>query len=130
MAEGQDHVGADTAARGVPAHEAADVDGRRVWQTAAILVATIVGAAFAAVGGVAFFRYQIGRPLAPFDSTPTAMPSPPLQREPSRDLAALRAEKRAILGEYAWIDRDKGIARIPIDRAISLLIARAPAAPR
>ncbi len=130
MAEAQGHVGIDVAARGLPAHEAADVDGRRVWQTAAILVATIVAAAFAAYGGIAFFHHQIGRPLAPIDRPPSAMPSPPLQSDPPRDLAALRAEKRAILGEYAWIDRDKGIVRIPIDRAMSLLIARTPAAAR
>jgi len=123
----------DVAARGLPAHEAADVDGRRVWQTAAILVATIVAAAFAAFaafGAIAFFRHQVGRPLAPIDAPPAAIASPTLQREPSRDLAALRTEKRAMLGEYAWIDSDKGIVRIPIDRAMSVLIERTPAAPR
>ena len=130
MAEAQGQVGLDVAARGLPAHEAADVDGRRVWQTAGILAATIVASALAAFGAIAFFHHEIGRPLAPIDAPPAAMPSPPLQREPSRDLAALRAEKRAILDEYAWIDRDKGIVRIPIDRAMSLLIARTAEAPR
>jgi hypothetical protein len=128
--EAQGRIGIDVAARGLPAHEAADVDGRRVWQTAAILVATIVAAAFAALGAIAFFRHQVGRPLAPVDAPPAAIASPTLQREPSRDLAALRIEKRAMLGEYAWIDRDKGIVRIPIDRAMSVLIERTPAAPR
>ena len=127
MAEAQGHTGTDVAARGIPAHESADVDGNRVWQTAAILAATIVAAAVAAYGGMAFFRHQSGRPIAPIDAPPIAMPSPPLQSEPSRDLAALRAEKRAILGEYAWFDRDHGVVRIPIERAMSLLIARSAA---
>ena len=130
MGKAQGRTGIDVAARGLPAHEAADVDGRRVWRTAAILVAMIVAAAFAAFGGITFFRHQIGRHLAPIDAAPAAIPSPPLQREPSRDLAALRTEKRAMLGEYAWIDRDKGIVRIPIDRAMSVLIARTPGMPR
>jgi hypothetical protein len=130
VAEAQGQVGTDVAARGIPAHEAADVDSHRVWQTAAILAATIVAAAVAAYGGMAFLRHQTGRPLAPIDAPPIAMPSPPLQSDPSRDLAALRAEKRAILGEYAWIDRDHGIVRIPIERAMSLLIARTPGRPQ
>ena len=130
MAEAQGHVGTDVVARGIPAHESADVDSHRVWQTAAILAATIVAAALAAYGGMALLRHQTGRPLAAIDAPPTAMPSPPLQNEPSRDLAAFRAGKRAILGEYAWIDRDHGVVRIPIERAMSLLIARTPAPPR
>jgi hypothetical protein len=36
-------------------------------------------------------------------------------------LAALRAEEDEILGSYGWIDRERGIVRVPIDRAITLL---------
>jgi hypothetical protein len=43
-------------------------------------------------------------------------------------LRALRAEKHALLDEYRWIDRDKGIVRIPIERAMARLIARTPPA--
>jgi hypothetical protein len=106
------------------AHETADVDARRVWQTAAILVATIVAAGFVAAGLLALFHSTTGRPLTPINPAPTAMPTPPLQSAPAIDLATLRAQKRAMLNEYRWIDRDKGIVRIPIDRAMSLLIAR------
>jgi hypothetical protein len=38
-------------------------------------------------------------------------------------LGALRAEKHALLSQYAWIDRAHGVVRIPIERAMSLLIA-------
>ena len=112
------------------AHETADVDGRRIWQTAAILVATIVAAGFLASGVLSLFRHTIGRPLSPIDAPPTAMPVPRLQSAPSIDLATLRAQKRALLNEYRWVDRDKGIVRIPIERAMSLLIARSPAKPQ
>jgi hypothetical protein len=37
-------------------------------------------------------------------------------------LAELQAQDRKALSEYGWIDRPKGIVRIPIDRAISLLV--------
>jgi len=116
--------------RRAPTHETADVDGTRVWQTAATLAATIVAAGFVAAGLLATFRHETGRPLPPIDPRPTAMPSPPLQSAPTLDLAALRAQKHAILNEYRWIDRDKGIVRIPIERAMSLLVARSAVKPR
>ena len=52
------------------------------------------------------------------------IPEPRLQTTPERDLAALRAEERQWLESYAWMDRDAGIARIPIARAIELLLQR------
>lgn len=114
----------DAASPHEPTHETADIDGRRVWATAAVLAATIVLAGFMAAGAVALIGTMVGRPLAPINPPPTAMPSPPLLSAPSRDLQALRAEKRALLSHYAWIDRTHGIVRIPIERAMSLLIAR------
>ena len=112
------------------AHETADVDGRRIWQTAAALAAGIVAAGFIASGLLAFFHHETGRPLSPINPPPTAMPSPPLQSAPALDLAALREQKRAMLNEYRWLDRDKGIVRIPIERAMSLLIARSATRPK
>lgn len=116
--------GASMAASKGPAHETADIDGRRVWQIAAVLAATLVAAAFIASALLALFHHETGRPLTPINPPPTAMPSPPLQSAPTLDLAALRMHKHALLNEYAWIDRDKGVVRIPIERAMSLLIAR------
>lgn len=97
---------------------------------AAMLVAMIVAAGLVAYGLLALFHDETGRPLAPIDRPPTAMPSPALSSAPAQDLAALRARKHAMLHEYAWIDRDRGIVRIPIERATSLLIARSPRGPK
>ena len=35
----------------------------------------------------------------------------------------LREEQRAALAKGGWIDRDHGVAKIPIDRAMDLLVA-------
>lgn len=43
-----------------------------------------------------------------------------LQADPRADITALRAQKQRLLSEYAWIDRERGIARIPIERAMAL----------
>lgn len=39
----------------------------------------------------------------------------------SGNTASVLAEQRAKLNQYGWIDREKGIAAIPIDRAMSLV---------
>lgn len=56
--------------------------------------------------------------------------SPRLQQDPAFDMAAFRAQERARLGSYGWVDREKGIARIPIDRAMEIFVARSSQQPR
>ena len=51
-------------------------------------------------------------------------PAPRLQTNPVADLRDLRARDQALLSGYAWVDRDAGVVRIPIDRAIDVLAAR------
>jgi hypothetical protein len=48
-------------------------------------------------------------------------PAPRLQVTPERDLAALRAQEEAILGSYAWIEKDRGVVRIPIEEAMRIV---------
>jgi hypothetical protein len=50
---------------------------------------------------------------------------PALNPHQADELAELRARDREILSNYAWIDRQSGIARIPIDRAMQILAQRA-----
>lgn len=50
-------------------------------------------------------------------------PEPRLQAAPVLDMEALRARETSVLTSYGWIDRQAGVARIPIDRAIDLLVA-------
>ena len=37
-------------------------------------------------------------------------------------MADLRAEEDAILETYGWVDQAAGVARIPIERAIALMV--------
>jgi len=50
-------------------------------------------------------------------------PAPRLQADPAVDLAAERAQQRQRLESYRWLDRDAGIAQIPVERAMALLVA-------
>jgi hypothetical protein len=51
-------------------------------------------------------------------------PRPRLQAAPIDDLRQLREAEEEILTTYAWMDADKGLVRIPIERAMDLLAAR------
>ncbi|MGE5345833.1 MAG: hypothetical protein ACM3JH_07755 [Acidithiobacillales bacterium] len=65
-------------------------------------------------------------------------PAPRLEISPPKDLAALRDREDAVMKTYAWVDRAKGIAEVPVDRAIEIAIEKglpvrygpAPAAPQ
>lgn len=42
------------------------------------------------------------------------------------DMEAMRTREDAILETYGWVNRDEGIVRIPVDKAIDLLVGEAP----
>ena len=68
-------------------------------------------------------------PEPPARTVPAA--GPVLQISPARDMAALRAKEDLLLRGTAWIDRDQGLARIPVETAMELLVKRAaPPSPR
>jgi hypothetical protein len=54
-------------------------------------------------------------------ATPLA---PPLQPNAVQDLQQMRAREDEILGSYGWVDQQNGVTRIPIDRAMDLLLQR------
>ena len=48
-------------------------------------------------------------------------PTPRLQDRPDLDLQAERAEEDRLLTTYAWVDKGRGIVRIPVDEALKLV---------
>ena len=51
-------------------------------------------------------------------------PAPNLQKQPFKDVYELRLGEAAKLTSYAWVDKEGGIARIPIDRAMEVMLER------
>jgi hypothetical protein len=49
---------------------------------------------------------------------------PRLEPNPLAPRLAARAREDAVLSSYGWVDRGTGTARIPIDRAMDLLVER------
>src|SRR3954471_9593277 len=71
---------------------------------------------------------------APFGGANAAMnmriPGPNLEAAPQYDSARSETESQRLLTGYEWIDRDKGIARIPIESAMRILAGEPPAGER
>ena len=110
-------------------HEIFDLDVSYVrWFSVAIvvLVAVTAAIAFAMLGG---FRLQAAATRqAPAAQGPDRPPFVSLQSEPQNELQAYRHEKVQALEGYRWIDREGGVVQIPIERAMELMSAPAPAA--
>jgi hypothetical protein len=47
-----------------------------------------------------------------------------LQPDPVRDMSEMRAAQLGKLNSYGWIDRDKGIVHVPIEKAMAMAIER------
>lgn len=52
---------------------------------------------------------------------PVIPPEPRIEVYGPRQLGNLRAHEDHVLNTYAWVDKDAGVVRIPVDRAIDLL---------
>ena len=51
-------------------------------------------------------------------------PEPRLQDTPQQDMSALRAKQESLLKEYGWVNKEAGIARIPIEEAMRMVVER------
>lgn len=115
---------------GEVAYEKTDVDARSILRVAFVLGVVTVGAAGAAFG---LFRLLGARAQRNDPPTPPLTrsaegrmaPEPRLQTAPAADLAAVRDEEQRLLAGYGWADEAAGVARIPIEEAMSLYVSQA-----
>jgi hypothetical protein len=90
-------------------------------------ITLVMALAFALSLGV--FRFFSGHPAEtpynPMASQAPAFPPPPrIEVAPAIEYQQLRAHEDQVLSTYGWMDRKAGVTRIPIDRAIDLLLQR------
>ena len=107
--------------------EANDFDPKYVAFFAVGLTAAIAGA-FVLVAwmfGILADQGKSGTALPPLVETDqSGPPEPRLQTNPEADNRAFIDSEREALQQYGWVDRERGIARIPIDRSIELMLQR------
>jgi hypothetical protein len=96
-----------------------------LWLTVAMLIS--VGIVY---GTFWLFEGQARSANAAAEKYPLAVgqhrepPAPNLQKQPFKDIYELHLGEAAKLGSYGWVDKEGGIARIPIDRAMEVMLER------
>ena len=103
-------------------HENTDVD---VWAVGRFGIALAVLSVLSMAGLYGLYRYFEAREGGPAAVTlPPRPPLPRLEETPVLDLARQRAAEEKALNSYGWLNQEKGVAHIPIGRAIELLAQR------
>jgi len=109
-------------------HERRDVSVKAIVK---FLVWLLVSAAVVQVAMWGLFKLFEAReePSAPLSSLVAASlkrtpPAPRLETQPLVLKAKLRAQEEARLNAYSWADRPGGVVRIPIERAMDLIVER------
>jgi hypothetical protein len=97
-------------------HEPSTVHVRAIAIFGGVLVFVV------AVVGVIAWVSLTTRSVHPKEAPPVA--GTRLQDDEAADMRELRREVEAALEGYGWVDRDGGVVRIPIERAMRLYVER------
>jgi len=114
---------------GSTSHETSDVNIRAIFGFAAGLLLTGVFIYFFVWLLFLFFASREAARVAPqFPLAATEQnrlpPEPRLQTNPRQDLLDFRKQEDEILTTYGWVDKNAGIARIPIDEAMKRVVEK------
>jgi hypothetical protein len=106
-----------------------ELDFKSIFRFGVILTAvTLVVLALMWGMGIVFKEAEESKDRPPSPMAEALMdpipPGPRLQSAPPRDMDELRAQDKDTLATYGWVDQAGGVARIPIDRAMSLVLEK------
>ena len=109
-------------------HETDTGDVRAIGVTGLVLA---IGIAIILVLVWGIFQYLAHHPTVVSPSNPLAEtdrpqfpPTPRIEEHPAIELYDLHTQEDHILSTYGWIDKNAGIVRVPIDRAMELQLER------
>lgn len=105
-------------------HEGTGVNVKVIVALAAFIVVSAVVIHLALLLQMKHYERQADTtqgPLPPIANPEERFPAPRLQVAPDQDLRRLRESEDTLLEHYAWVDRSKGLIRVPIHRAMELL---------
>ncbi len=110
-----------------PMHEESDVN---VWAVGKFAIGLIFLCAISLTLLFGFFKYMQSETGGKAMGEVKLPPSPRLEEAPSVDLKSMRTAEDEILSGYGWVDQQKGLVRIPIARAMDVVVQRGlPARP-
>jgi hypothetical protein len=117
---------------GEEGYERADVNVRRLYEFGASLAILIIVVMWAMVHTYNFFakHESLGPPASPFENQRELPPQPRLQPHPATDLKRYCEMEQQQLSTYGWMDQQTGVVRVPVDRAIDMVLQKGlPARP-
>ena len=108
-------------------YETTDADVLPLFKFLAFLAVFIGFSVFAVVILFKFLNYYqplFDDPVSPLAATRNIDPDVPrLQVDPPQQKVNLRAYETQLLKTYGWINKEAGVARIPVERAMALMVA-------
>jgi hypothetical protein len=119
-------VNAPAAAPAAPGYETRDANTSGVLLFIALLATTVVLVMLFAWGLFRQYSVSINNkpPDSPFTGVREVPSAPRLQVTPREDLQRILADQQSKLETYGWEDRQAGTVRIPIERAMDLLVQK------
>ena len=111
---------------GEEGYEHADANVRSLYQFGAVLGILIIAVMWAMVHTYNFFakHESLGPPASPFENQRELPPQPRLQPHPATDLKRYCEIEQQQLTTYGWVDQNNGLVRIPVDRAMDIVLAK------
>jgi hypothetical protein len=123
MSEAKEH-----SANGRPGHETRDVSVGNLAAFGLILLGLIILGSLVSwvVRNYLYARQSLGPVATPFENVRQEPPAnrPELQTRPAEELVQSSERQRQALASYGWVDEKAGVARIPIGRAMEILVQR------
>ncbi len=111
-------------------HEHTDIEPSIAWKFAIWLAVGVLISAAMVYGTFHVFDLREAASSRAMQQFPLAEgqvrepPQPRLQTQPFKDVYLLRQHEAEQLSSYGWVDKSTGVARLPIDRAMELILER------
>lgn len=108
-------------------HETSDADVKGIaWSAVGLTIGAVISMALMFM----MLRFMISHPAAEAPLSPVAIPQklpadlPKLEVQPYEQITTMHAREDKLLNQYGWVDEKAGVVRIPVDRAMDLVLER------
>ena len=120
------------AERGGGGYEKSDLSVKAIMTFGIVLTAVLIAALVSMAWLFNFFDFSQARrdvPPSPLAGARSGPQEPRLQVNPVQDLKTFRESEERLLINYGWVNKEAGVARIPIQRAMELVVEWGLSAP-
>jgi hypothetical protein len=109
-----------------PGYETRDVNVSALLKFAVSLAVILVVVSFGMKWTFDYYAktQTLGPAATPFEDERTIPPLPRLQVAPQKEIHDYWESQQGIVNSYGWVDRQNGVVRIPVDRAMRILLQR------